>query len=205
MSIRHSTTDLQHRRLSGETLSFAPLTKRTLDWSTLLCLGYREAWKVLLDGKALAEAIASVQREIEQYYVHGDSSDGVDQAAEETFRHFDRLHSLAQQGSKLCQELVDEARRQPYHVKQVQSLAKALETVDEQVRILGTTSTALKPIAAMFRFGKENLQGWDLLSLAQQTLALYTMLSQQAVIASQVLAACMRVESAPLTTSSLPA
>ena len=166
-------------------------------------LSYRESWKVLLDGKALAAAITSVQQEIDQYYMYDSTSDGLEQAAEETLRHFDRLHSLAQQGSQVCRELVHEARRQPYHVKQLQALAKALETVDEQVRMLGTTSVALKPITAMFRFGKENLQGWDLLPLAQQTLALYTSLSQQAVITSQVLAACVRAESGPFTTPSL--
>jgi hypothetical protein len=185
-------------------LRFVPLTKQLLDWSTLIRLSYRETWKVLLDDKALPEAITAVQREIEQYYIYESAADGIEPAAEETLHHFDRLHALAQQGSQLCQELVDEARRQPYHVKQLQFLAKALETVDAQVRILGTTSVALKPITEMFRFGKENLQGWDLLLLAQQTLALYTSLSQQAVIAAQVLAACVKAESSSLITSSLP-
>jgi hypothetical protein len=173
-------------------LSFAPLTKRPLDWNTLMRIGYREAWKILLDGKALAEAIASVQREIEDYYAPGHSSDGMDAAAEETFRHFDRLHALAQQGTKLSQQLVGEAQQQPYHIRQIRTLAKGIEEVDEQLRILGSTSIALKPITEMFRFGKENLQGWDLLPLAQQTFALYTNLSQQSAIASQVLAACTR-------------
>jgi lipopolysaccharide heptosyltransferase II len=185
-------------------LSFAPLTKRTLDWNTLMRIGYREAWKVLLDGKALAEAIASVQQEIEQYYAPGGSSDGMDLVAEETCRHFDHLHSLAQRGTKLSQELVDEARRQPYDITQIRLLAKEIEAVDEQLRILGTTSIALKPITEMFRFGKENLQGWDLLPLAQQTRALYTDLSQQSVIASQVLAACIKARKRRLITSSLP-
>jgi hypothetical protein len=186
-------------------LSFAPLTKRPLDWNTLMRIGYREAWKVLLDGKSLAEAIASVQREIEDYYAPGHSSDGMDPAAEETFHHFDRLHALAQRGTKLSQELVAEAQQQPYRIRQIRTLAKSIEEVDEQLRILGSASVALKPITEMFRFGKENLQGWDLLPLAQQTLTLYTNLSQQSAIASQVLAACTRSGKGPFITSSLSA
>jgi ADP-heptose:LPS heptosyltransferase len=43
-------------------LHFVSLARRPLDWPTLLRLGYREAWKVMLDGKPLAQQTEIIVR-----------------------------------------------------------------------------------------------------------------------------------------------
>ncbi len=138
-----------------------------MDWATLLRLAYREAWKVVLDGKPLDRAIVAAQRQIDTYDVRQEDMDGLGCRPDEIASGFARLHALAQQGSALSQELVDEARRKPWRVARIQALGKALEELDEQIKVLGATREELKPIAAMFRFGKENLQGSELLPLSQ--------------------------------------
>jgi ADP-heptose:LPS heptosyltransferase len=169
-------------------LQFTPLTRRELDWATLLRLAYRETWKVLLDGKPLAQALATVRNHLAAYYT---SPQNVAQLAHmhmETVTDCEHLYALAQHGGALGQELVGAANRQLYSMTHIQTLGKALEELDEQIRVLGATREALKPITATFRFGKENLQGWELRSLARQTQQLYESLAQQVKITSQVLA-----------------
>jgi hypothetical protein len=178
-----------------------PLTKRQLDWPTLLRLGYCEAWKVMLDGKPLAQALAAIKGELATHYVCAEDPSRIAQVGEETLENFQRLHALAQQGSTLSQALADEASQQPYDVGRIQDIGNALEALDEQIKVLGATREDLKPITAMFRFGKGNLQGWDLLPLAQQTLQLYETLTQQTEITARVLAACLPGADSPLTAS----
>jgi hypothetical protein len=182
-------------------LHFVPLTRRPLDWPTLLRLGYREAWKVMLDGKPLAQALTAIKREIATHYVDAEDPNQMAQIRQEALKNFERLHALAQQGSILSQTLVHEAGRQPYDVGRIQDIGKALEALDEQIKVLGATREDLKPITAMFRFGKGNLQGWDLLPLAQQTSQLYETLVQQTEIAAQVLAACVPGAESPTMVS----
>ena len=144
----------------------------------------------MLDGKLLDQALAGVKHDIETHYVRERRTDGLGQ--DEILRTFERLHALAQHGSVLSQELVHEASKKPWRVGWIQALGKALEELDAQIRVLGATREELKPITAMFRFGKENLQGWELLPLAQQTLHLYETLAWQSEITSRVLTECMR-------------
>jgi hypothetical protein len=182
-------------------LHFVPFIRRPLDWPTLLRLGYREAWKVVLDGKPLAQALTAIEGEIATHYVEAEEPGRMAQIREEIPKNFQRLHALARQGSLLSQALVDEASRQPYDVGRIQDLGKALEALDEQIKVLGATREDLKPITAMFRFGKGNLQGWDLLPLAQQTSQLYETLAQQIEITARVLAACLPAAETPTIAS----
>ncbi|MBI3328524.1 MAG: glycosyltransferase family 9 protein [Nitrospinae bacterium] len=169
-------------------VQFYPLSKRRLDWVTLLRLGYREAWKVVLDGKPLGQALAAAKDDIAAHYVCAGGTDGLEQEPDEILQNFDRLRSLAQQGATLSQDLVHEASGKPWRVGRIQALGKALEELDEQISVLGGTGEELKPFTAMFRFGKQNLQGGELLPLAQQTLQLYETLVRQSEVTSRVLA-----------------
>jgi ADP-heptose:LPS heptosyltransferase len=183
-------------------LHFSPLTKRQLDWPAFVRLAYREVWKVILDGKPLTQACAAVTQEIERHYEWEKAAAEIASVHGETARDLDRLYSLAQQGHTLTLELVEQARRRPSPVGRIRSLGKALEELDEQLRILGATKETLKPMTATFRFGKENLQGWELLSLAQQTLQVYEALAHQTKTMAQVLAASMKDLFASVTTTS---
>jgi hypothetical protein len=163
-------------------------------------LAYREVWKVILDGKPLSQACAAVAGEIEGYYEYRNFAAVTASIQEETSQDLERLYSLAQQGHALTLELVEQAGRRPSPIELIQTLGKSLEEVDEQIRILGTTKDTLRPITATFRFGKENLQGWELLSLAQQTMQLYEVLARQARIMVQVLAVCIEELRSSVTT-----
>jgi hypothetical protein len=183
-------------------LNFAPLTKRKLDWPAFVRLAYREVWKVLLDGKPLAQACAAVTQEIKRHYEWENAAAEIASIQEETARDLDRLYSLAQKGQALTLELLEQAHRRPSPVERIRSLGKALEELDEQLRILGATKDTLKPLTVTFRFGKENLQGWELLSLAQQTLQVYDDLAHHTKTMAQVLAASMEDLFASVTTTS---
>jgi len=170
-------------------LHFVPFAKAQLDRVTLLRLSYREAWKVLLDGKPLEQASAAVNREIQDHY-HGEGGrEAIAEIPDEVLPAFEQLHALARQGIACSQALLQEATRQPCSVERLHALSQALGALDEQIRVLGATGDGLRPLTAMFRFGKENLQGWELLPLAQQTLSLYETLAQQTEVTSRVLAA----------------
>ena len=146
-------------------------------------------------------ALTAIEAEIATHYVEAEEPGRMAQIREEIPKNFQRLHALARQGSLLSQALVDEASRQPYDVGRIQDLGKALEALDEQIKVLGATREDLKPITAMFRFGKGNLQGWDLLPLAQQTSQLYETLAQQIEITARVLAACLPAAETPTIAS----
>jgi hypothetical protein len=182
-------------------LSFSPLTKRQLDWPAFMRLAYREVWKVILDGKPLTRACTAVTQEIARHYEWEKAAAEIVSVQEETAGDLDHLHALAQKGQALTLELVEQARRHPAPVERIRSLGKAIEEVDEQLRILGATKDTLKPIIATCRFGKENLQGWELLSLAQQTLQVYGNLAHQTKTMAQVLATSMKELFASVTTT----
>jgi hypothetical protein len=152
---------------------------------------YREGWKVILDGKPLVQASAAVTGEIAEHYEYMDSAAAMAEIQTETLQDLERLYALAQQGHTLTMELIGLANQCPPPVGRIQALGKSLGELDEQIRILGVTKDTLKPITATFRFGKENLQGWELLSLAQQTLQLYADLAHQTRTITQMLTECL--------------
>lgn len=182
-------------------LHFSPLTKRPLDWPAFMRLAYREVWKVILDGKPLPRACAAVTREIGRHYAWENCAADIARVQQETLGALDQLCALAQTGHALTLELVKQAGRHPSPVRRIQDLGKSLAELDEQIRILGATKDALKPMTATFRFGKENLQGWELLSLAQQTQQLYEDLAYQSKTMAHLLAASMEELFASVTTS----
>jgi ADP-heptose:LPS heptosyltransferase len=178
-------------------LHFVPLARRRLDSGTLMRLVHREAWKVILDHKPLSQAVASINKELTLHYQWQDAEGELSQTQAETAADCHRLRVLAEQGGALCQELREEAQQEPLRIGRVRALGQALEELDAQIHILGSTREALKPLLMAFRFGKENLQGWELLSLAQQSQHVYESLGRQAHLVSQILGACS-VVAAPI-------
>jgi ADP-heptose:LPS heptosyltransferase len=172
-------------------LHFAPLTKRELDWPALMRLAYREGWKVILDDKPLPQACEAVVREIKRHYKCENAAAEMAKNRKETSEDLARLYAIARQGRVLTSELLELAGQSPSPVVRIRALGKSLEELDEQIHILGATKDALKPLITTFRFGKQNLQGWELLALAQQTLQLYDGLAAQARVMARVLASCM--------------
>lgn len=88
-------------------------------------------------------------------------------------RPFAELGAMAREGEAIAVRLAAAAsvRRPP--IDEITRLGREIEVLDAAIGELGGRHPEVGPLTQMFRFGKENLEGDELLALARATAALY--------------------------------
>jgi len=173
-------------------LTFRPLQKTSINLRKFLMLTFKEAWKVILDGKPMEEAISDLSDEMRFYH----SSLSIPELREELFSVLEggnRLIELSMEGIDLTAQLLAEAVKDSLDIDRIRRLTQRIEDLDERIKIFGSTREEFREFTYMFKFGKENLQGNQLLSLTEQTMALYKELKRQIEITSCLIRKVMGV------------
>ena len=168
-------------------LEFLPMIKSPLTKHDFFCLVHRLVWKRNLDRidkKSLNFHIDSADEKNvlkilkARYGLNGFSEIYPDLM--DSLHEFNKLWEISKQASRVTENLVQISSSNLPEIQKVKALGEKITLLDEKINLMGHTNPIIKPIIDMFRFGKENLQGNDVLVLAKETLGLYQNMMHQA-------------------------
>jgi hypothetical protein len=98
----------------------------------------------------------------------------------ETLAPFAELAAMAREGETIAARLAVGAAARSPSIDELTRLGREIEALDQSIATLGGRHPETAVLTQMFRFGKENLEGDELLPLARATRALYRELLVQA-------------------------
>lgn len=96
------------------------------------------------------------------------------------------LAALGDRGAAMTRELLG-ALESNARMRRAHGIVRALMALDEDTRVYAELHKACKPLVAIARFERDNLEGAEPLSLARTTLAIYEALAQRARAAARKL------------------
>lgn len=166
-------------------LEWYPVIRRPLSQTDLMRTAYRAMWLQFLgkqtDRRAEKESIASL---LWHYSPVGDAY--LEAWREELAPLFATLADLARSGVSMTEQLLTilEGGRS---VRLARDIVAELVRLDEQIRIFGEVHEPCKPLVAIARFERDNLEGADPLRLAQATLQIYRDLEHRAELTCEKL------------------
>lgn len=177
-------------------VEFLPLIKKTLDINDIAGNAYRAIWKrVLGDNVKLnitsytnTEEILEESREVaEKLKEHYDIKMNVITHLNNLPKTFNKLAQFGKDGVSITKDIIKEVSRVKFDAEYVKKLGSKIDEIDKKINLLGLTEPAAGPIVSMFKFAKENLQGNNILLLAEETLIIYTTLITEANMMEQML------------------
>ena len=177
-------------------VEFLPLIKKTLDINDIVGNAYRTMWKrVLGDNGRLnisshtyTEEILEESRDVaEKLKEHYDIKINAIIHLNNLPKIFNKLAQFGKDGVSITKDIIKEVSRVKFDDEYVKGLGNKIDEIDKKINLLGLTETAAGPIVSMFKFAKENLQGDNILLLAEDTLIIYTTLIIEANIMEQML------------------
>src|SRR3989338_2821854 len=177
-------------------LEFLPLIKKTLDINDIVGNAYRTMWKrVLGDNGRLnisshtyTEEILEESRDVaEKLKEHYDIKINAIIHLNNLPKIFNKLAQFGKDGVSITKDIIKKVSRVKFDDEYVKGLGNKIDEIDKKINLLGLTETAAGPIVSMFKFAKENLQGDNILLLAEDTLIIYTTLIIEANIMEQML------------------
>ena len=150
-----------------------PLIRRELTMIELLNHALKEMWKKALSGGSAWSAqygmiAEEVGRRLNERYL----TDNELLHDEKLLRPIRVIESLASTGLKASHELASRSGDMSNH-RRISELGNILKNVDQNLIRLAYEHPEVKPLVAQFIYGKDNLTGWELSSLAHQTAELY--------------------------------
>ena len=177
-------------------VEFLPLIKKTLDINDIVGNAYRTMWKrVLGDNGRLnisshtyTEEILEESRDVaEKLKEHYDIKINAIIHLNNLPKIFNKLAQFGKDGVSITKDIIKEVSRVKFDAEYVKGLGNKIDEIDKKINLLGLTEPAAGPIVSMFKFAKENLQGDNILILAEDTLIIYTTLIIEANIMEQML------------------
>ncbi|MBI3812910.1 MAG: glycosyltransferase family 9 protein [Nitrospinae bacterium] len=197
-------------------VEFLPLIKKPAGLSDIVGYAYRAMWKKVLgsDGRlnilqpsAFKLQAKEIAEKIKNHFdvrsgelnPHGFAS--LTASLHNVLDSFDRLAKLGREGASVTKNIIKEVSKTiipPYpplekggrggfDVEYVKEMGGRINDIDENINLLGMTEQASGPMVSLFKFGKENLQGDNVLKLAEDTLPLYDAITAEAGIMRELL------------------
>ena len=177
-------------------VEFLPLIKKTLDINDIVGNAYRTMWKSVLgdngrlniSSHTYTEEILEESREVtEKVKEHYDIKINAIIHLNNLPKIFNKLAQFGKDGVSITKDIIKEVSRVKFDDEYVKGLGNKIDEIDKKINLLGLTEPAAGPIVSMFKFAKENLQGDNILLLAEDTLIIYTTLIIEANIMEQML------------------
>ncbi|NQT34050.1 glycosyltransferase family 9 protein [bacterium] len=150
-----------------------PLVRRKLTRIELLNHAMREMWKKALSGSpAWSPEYGMIAEEVGRRLNENYITDNQLIHDKTFYRPIRVIESLASTGLKASLELASKSADKSNHGR-ISELGDILKNVDQNLIRLAYEHPEVKPLVAQFIYGKDNLTGWELSSLARQTASLY--------------------------------
>ena len=161
-------------------LNYSSVIRRPAERMDLLRTAYREMWKTFLDQTSREKR--PLDEDVQGRFLRGEElveAPAMMEAAPSLVGVLERAGSLAERGMIATQSLFIAATEHPPQADRIRSLGEELETVDEELVLLGSAHEELRPLVTLFQFGKENLEGESVADLSRQSHFLYKDLQGQ--------------------------
>ncbi len=156
-------------------VEYWPVIRRPISIEDLVNIVYRGVWRDSLDGvSSQPEDVRSALAESLAAYTHNGHS--LLSAIDECAARFRRFATLAEEGFTKARHLTVLSRSSidVETQRMIQGIVRTLLNLDQQLAAEGRAVDAVRPLAALFSFEKENLEGTDFQRLAEGTLDFYT-------------------------------
>ena len=167
-------------------LQWYPVIRRPMELNDILRLAYRAMWIEYLSGKAMMRSENAYLRGMLKCYA-SDPSEDVAENAKHAADALSRLAELSQQGARVTEKLLDILTK-GRGMKLAQQIVADLMRLDEEIRLFGEVNTACKPLVAIARFERDNLEGSEPVPLARTTLDIYRGMFSRARLTARKLA-----------------
>jgi ADP-heptose:LPS heptosyltransferase len=148
-------------------IDFHPLIKHPIRKETFYRILYRYVWS--LDDLISDETdtvYKSILRDIEAYDDFKDAYKISRSIAEEA-AVLDKLTRLSEKGRSLADQIQKEAGQESLDIKKLKGIWNELETIDNEIKLIGHTNPCFRPLTIMYAYAKESLEGNDLRVLAE--------------------------------------
>ncbi|MBI5749646.1 MAG: glycosyltransferase family 9 protein [Nitrospinae bacterium] len=177
-------------------VEFLPLIKKTLDINDIVGNAYRTMWKRVLgdngrlnisshtNTEEILEESRGVAEKIKEHY---DIKLNVITHLNNLPKMFNKVAQFGKDGVSITKDIIKEVSRVKFDAEYVKESGNKIDEIDKKINLLGLTEPAAGSIISMFKFAKENLQGDNILLLAEETLIIYTTLIIEANIMEQML------------------
>ncbi|MBI4378741.1 MAG: glycosyltransferase family 9 protein [Nitrospinae bacterium] len=184
---------------SDNMIEFLPLIKRPVDLSDIVGYAYRAMWKKVLVSNGilgrfqpspLIESGVSLHcKEIaEKIKNHFEiRTDTTANQLDDVLTSFGKLIELGKEGISVTHDIIKKVSKAKFDVEDIKELGNKINCIDENINLISLTEPSTGPIVSMFKFSKENLQGNNILPLAEDTLQLYNNLTTEAKLMKQLL------------------
>lgn len=168
-------------------LQWYPVMPRPATSQDITRMAYRLMWIEYLEGTQHSELEEAGIRQLCDCYAR--ESGFVD--ATPALNALDGLRARAENGEALCRQLMTALIVQR-NLRRAKELVDRMVALDEDIRVYGEINRVCRPLVAIARFERDNLEGFDPLPLAERTLAIYQGLAER----STTLARKLRVVTA---------
>ena len=176
---------------SNHLLDFLPLEKSRFTAPAFCTRLLRRLWPILFSEEdtgrpSLAERVDREARrliEVVHAHYHTDEIGIVEDAWLRTMAPFlKKLIDLGGEGRTLSTGLVRIAANPIENIKQIQTVSEMLGTLDDRIEAVGESFPPFVTLTQMFLTEKDNLEGNQILSLAEQTTGLYERLIERCLV-----------------------
>ena len=150
-----------------------PLVKRDITLEELYNRALRAMWMHALSVQIpwsddYLEIGMQIREEIDNNYIVGE----LDIKHTSPSPVLDNIIELASNGLDNTHELLSICHN-PEQFQQIKKIGETLRRIDQDLIRIAYENPHLRPLIAQFTYGKDNMTGWELRSLAEQTESLY--------------------------------
>lgn len=173
---------------NDELIDYRPLIKRQLTKDTFFRHIYRHTWLNILDGKLEENPEPFCQYLARKFYEwYGCDSIMIADLIRDDLDPLMRLKSLSEIALTKVIHISNEAKKPTPDAGWIKESWKSIPIIDNEIEIIGHTHPSLKPLAILFKYGKEALESKDLAELAEETIILYKELKTHVSILIEIL------------------
>jgi len=166
-------------------IHYTPLISQTVSKAEIFLSAYYVMWKVVLGGYGIDNLIESSGNVLSVSNIK--ISKKLKESLLKDIVSLKRLIECAENGIITSKEIENVFINTPDKFKHLCELNEKVSSLDKEIERIGFLVQEIKPIIDIFKYGKEGLEGDDILSLARGTFDLYRKLKTQGLLMVYIL------------------
>ena len=149
-------------------LGYHPAVKKPVKKEMLYRILYREVWNLDQDKKNGTGDLEfnRIYEELSSSYILNGAEELVRTLMKDR-KALEHLTALAAEGRGLSRVIAEEAGKGELDFEELKALSSRLESVDNEIAMLGHANPCFRPLTVIFAFSREALEGNDLPALAE--------------------------------------
>lgn len=168
-------------------LGYSPLIIRPLTKETLYRIVYRHVWSFKTESdEDLGNISSEIVRKIGALY-SSDSISGILRVIDQEAVEIGRIKDLAIEAIKLLELILAESEKESADLNTIGEIWKQIEVIDERIEITGHSRPSLAPLAIVFNYSKEAMEGEGITELSRALSDIYRELLKSSSVMYQII------------------